>query len=168
MKVVQINAVCHSGSTGRIVAELSQAMNEKNIDNIIAYADGVCDLKNSIRIGNDLDHKVHALFSRLFGLQGYFSYIATKRFLGFLDEYHPDVIHLHNLHSNYINLPLLFKYISKKNIATVITLHDCFFFTGKCVHYTVANCDGWRKECGKCPQLHSGNDSWIFDKTKKC
>ena len=167
MKVVQINAVCHSGSTGRIVDELSKALNGEDIDNIVAYADGVCNLENSIRIGNDLDHKFHALFSRIFGLQGYFSHGATKRFIRFLDEYQPDIIHLHNLHSNYINLPMLFKYISKNNIATVITLHDCFFFTGKCVHYIIAGCNRWQEKCGNCLQLESGNASWFFDRTFK-
>lgn len=168
MKVVQINAVCGPGtSTGRATSELSDFLTAKGIENKIFYGNGSCDRKNSEFIGSKFDHKVHAFLSRLTGLQGYFSYNATKKMLKKLDEFSPDVIHLGNLHGNYICLPLLFKYIIKKQIATVITLHDCFLYTGKCVHYIDASCDKWQKECGNCPQLKNGNPSWFFDRTKK-
>ncbi len=168
MKVVQINAVCTSGSsTGRTVCEWSDFLTENKIENIIFYGNGTSDRKNAIFMGNKLDHKLHAFLSRLFGLQGYFSRRATRKMLKELDRFKPDLIHLRNLHGNYICLPLLFKYIIKNQIATVVTLHDCFFYTGKCVHYIGANCYRWQENCGNCPQLKSGNNSWLFDRTKK-
>ena len=167
MKVVQINCVCDSGSTGRIVSSISDVLTDNGIENYIVYSSGSSSRTNLYRMGNKLDCKVHAFLSRVFGLQGYFSYHSTKKLLKYLDKISPDCVHLHNLHANFINMPMLFNYLIKKNIATVITLHDTFMFTGKCVHYTIAGCKKWMKCCGKCPQLKNGNKSWFFDRTKK-
>lgn len=60
------------------------------------------------------------------------SLLKTARFLRWVDGYAPDVIHLHNLHGSYINLPLLFEYIKKRGIPVVWTLHDCWAFTAIC------------------------------------
>lgn len=83
-----------------------------------------------------------------------------------MDGYKPDVVVLRNLHGNYINLPILLKYLAKNDIATVVVLHDCWFYTGKCCHYTVQGCFKWQEACGNCPQLKKHNKSWFFDRTK--
>ena len=167
MKVVQINAVCEYGSTGRIVSEFSEYLSKEHIDNVIFYGNGFTENKNAYYIGSKFDHKLHAFFSRVSGMQGYFSRRATKKLVAKLKQYCPDIVHLHNLHGNFIHFPTLFHYLSKNPITTVVTLHDCFFYTGKCVHYTMVNCNRWQEKCGDCPQLSSGNASWFFDRTKK-
>ena len=73
---------------------------------------------------------------------------------------------MNNLHSNYVNFKILFQYLAKHNIPTVITLHDCWFYTGKCMHYTKINCDKWKTGCNNCPIFKKGNPSWFFDRTK--
>lgn len=45
---------------------------------VFVYANGKASAGN-IQIGGMLDHKLHALLSRLTGLQGYFSWFETKR-----------------------------------------------------------------------------------------
>lgn len=167
MKIVQINSVCDYGSTGRIVREISDELASRETENYIIFSKGNATGKNIYRMGNEFDRKVHAFLSRLFGMQGYFSFFATKKMLKFLDRVSPDIVHLHNLHSNYINMPMLFKYLIKNDVATVITLHDTFMYTGKCVHYAMADCHKWTECCGECPQLRGGNKSWLFDRTKK-
>jgi hypothetical protein len=79
----------------------------------------------------------------------------------------PDIVHLQNLHGNYINLKRLLTYLGENDIPTVLTLHDCWFFTGMCCHYTVDKCYKWENECFECPQLHKENKSWFFDRTRK-
>ena len=79
----------------------------------------------------------------------------------------PDIVVLHNLHGNFINLPLLLKYLAKHDIATVAVLHDCWFYTGKCCHYVVQNCFKWKETCNNCPSLKKHNPSWFFDRTTK-
>lgn len=166
MKVFQINAVYNLSSTGRTSTELHQSLLSRGIDSYVAYATtNKPDDENLYVIGNENDRKLHALLSRVTGKQGYYSKAATKRLLKYMDSVSPDIVHIRNLHGNYINLPMLLEYLAKKNIATVATLHDFFFLTGKCVYFTASGCDKWQTGCGKCPNLQNGNPTWLFDRT---
>ena len=167
MKVLQINAVYEKFSTGRSTKELHEAMLNKGIESFVACPDLSSLSESSYKIGNKLDWKIHALQSRISGKQGYFSKKATRDLLKYISKINPDIIHLRNLHSNYINLPMLLNYIAKNNIATVLTLHDSWFYTGKCVYYIEYNCERWMEYCGNCPALHIGNKSLFFDKSKE-
>lgn len=167
MKVVQINAVYDKGSTGRIIKEMHHALIECGHESHVFTADYRQNEDNVYRIGNRIDWKIHGLLSRVFGLQGYFSHLATMRLVKSLKSISPDVVHLHNTHANYLNLKMLIKYLNANNIATVITLHDCWYFTGKCMHYTAEGCYRWKDSCGNCPKLHTDNHSWLFDRTGK-
>lgn len=165
MKVLQINAVYEKFSTGRTTKELHEALKSKEIESFVACPDLASLSENAYKIGNKLDWKFHALLSRITGKQGYFSQLATKGLLNYISAVKPDVIHLRNLHSNYINLPMLLKYIAEKDIATVLTLHDSWFYTGKCVYYIECNCNRWEANCGNCPALKAGNPSLFLDET---
>ena len=168
MKVLQINAVNAVGSIGQNVKDLNDYLISNGHSSVVAYSKGPSvNPENEFRIGNNADTKLHGLFSRLFGLQGYFSRGATKKLLRFMDDFKPDVVVLNNLHGNFINLPFLLKYLADKDIATVAVLHDCWFYTGKCCHYTVEGCYKWQDGCGNCPSLKKHNVSWFFDKTAK-
>lgn len=168
MKILQINAVYNIGSTGRNTTELHYALLERDFDSYVACSmAGIVNEDRLFMIGDRKDRKIHALFSRLSGKQAYFSTKATKKLIDFMDKIKPDVVHLGNLHANFINLPLLLKYLEKNDIATVITLHDFWFMTGKCVHFIEADCYKWKTECENCPNLKSGNSSWFFDRTNK-
>lgn len=167
MKVLQINAICGNKSTGRTTIELAKALEDHGHAGYVAYGEGNTDYQKSYFIGNWLDHKIHALLSRIFGLQGYFSNMATKKLIKYIEAISPDVVHLRNLHGNFVNLPMLLKFLSNRDIATVITLHDCYFFTGKCFHYTTNQCYKWQFMCGECPYVDQGMPSWFFDRTHK-
>lgn len=170
MKIVQINETCGTGSIGRTTSEFAEACSKLGHDSYVFYASGTPAYKKSYQIGNSFYQKAHAVWSRVTGEQGYASYIPTIQLLKKLDEIEPDIVHLGNLHANYINLGMLLKYLARKNIATVITLHDCWFFTGKCTYYVPANCQKWQDNCGECPLLHKDNVNptlW-FDRTSKC
>lgn len=166
MKVLQINAVSGISSTGRTCIELAQFLDKCGYDSYIAYSDGPV-YDKGFRIGNPFEIKLHGLLSRVFGLQAYFSVKGTLKLLKYMDALKPDVVHLRNLHGNYINLRLLLSYLAKRDVPTVITLHDCWFYTGKCCHYTVQCCSKWQTECFNCPRIHKDNPSWIFDCTRK-
>ena len=168
MKILQINAVYKTLSTGRNVYEMNQAFSGQGHIAVAAYSVGtVEDPKAEYLIGNTYGQKLHALLSRGVGLQGYFSSHSTRKLLRYIDEFAPDVVVLHNLHANYIHLPMLLKYLAKKDIPTVAVLHDCWFYTGKCCHYTVAGCYRWQEQCGNCPAKKKYNKSWLFDRSFK-
>ena len=163
MRVLQINANFGFGSTGLIVKDIAEQSEKEGLEAFCAYQKTSTPVNNGYQIGNSLDWKLHGLFSRMFGRQGYYSSLATKRFLKYVAKINPDVIHLHNLHSNYINIDLLLKYIAKKDIPTIITLHDCWFFTGKCFHYADVPCDRYKTGCGSCPKKAAPPKSLFFD-----
>ncbi|MDE7136024.1 MAG: glycosyltransferase, partial [Muribaculaceae bacterium] len=136
MKVLQINAVYGYSSTGVIMKHIRDYSIRSGIESYVAFSKGHGLKEDNIyEIGSYADHKIHALLSRIAGKQGYFSYFATKRLLKYIGEIKPDIVHLHNLHSNYINLNMLLKYLAEKDIITVVTMHDCWYFTGGCFHY---------------------------------
>ena len=167
MKILQINAVNKIASTGRNAFELSEYLSLHGHSSVIAYSKGPSvNPDREFKIGGNTDTKIHGLMSRLFGKQGYYSNGATKKLLRYMNDYAPDVVVLNNLHGNYINLPMLLKYLAKKDIATVAVLHDCWFYTGKCCHYTTQGCYKWQDSCGNCPTLKKYNKSWFFDRTK--
>lgn len=167
MKVLQINAVLGFGSTGIIVKDVGDMLEREGHEAYYAYQSSSYTPKRGFKIGNKLDWKYHALYTRIFGKQAYASKRATKALLKWIDGVKPDVVHLHNLHSNYINLNMLCDYLAENNVPTVITMHDCWYFTGKCTHYLHRGCERWRESCGACPQLKSEVSSWIFDNTSK-
>ena len=167
MKVLQINALYEKLSTGRTMKEMHEFMQEHGIESYVASPVLDRHLKNSYKIGNNLDMKMHALLSRITGEQAYFSYFSTKGLLGYIKKINPDIVHLRNLHGNYINLKLLMKYLAENDIAVAVTLHDCWFYTGKCCHYIEDHCYRWKEDCGHCPALKKYNKSWFFDRTRK-
>lgn len=165
MKILQINAVYGISSTGRTTKELQEVLCEQGHEAVSAVAKTNTEDANIIILGNALGRKLHAFFSRVTGKQGYFSFYATRKLLKIIDKDRPDVVHLRNLHTNYIHLPRLLKELARKDLATVITLHDCWFFTGKCTHYVQEKCYKWQTGCFDCPKLKADNESWFFDKT---
>mgnify|MGYP004643128607 FL=1 len=129
-----------------------------NFNVTVAYPSSKSNMKNhnskDIVIGNKISRNVHLILGYLTGLNGCFSYIDTLCFIKKIKKIKPDIIHLHNLHNCYINLPLLFKYIKKNNIKIIWTLHDCWAFTGHCPHFTMTNCNKWKDKCQECKQYH--------------
>ena len=159
MKILQINAVYGIGSTGKIVRDISDKLIEQGHESYAMWATG-CRTRPEggeaelIRIGNLVDHKLHALLYRLTGGQGMFSKAATKRACKQMLDISPDIVHLHNLHSNYIHLPTLFEFLAKEDIPTLITLHDCWFFCGYCTYYkNQGDCQKWLEGCQDCPAV---------------
>ncbi len=166
MKVLQINATYGVGSTGLIVRDIASEIEKEGGQAYFAYQKAIKHVQNGYQVGNPLDWKIHALLCRIFGKQAYFSKWATKKLIKYIAKIKPDVIHLHNLHSNYVNLKVLIEYIAQNDFATVITLHDCWFFTGKCFHYADIGCNGFMKNCENCPKKKERPQSLFYDRAK--
>ena len=155
MKVLMINVVCGIRSTGRICTDLATALETQGHEVKIAYGrENVPEQfrKYAVRIGSDLDVKLHGVKARLLDGAGFGSKKVTKQFIEWIKEYDPDVIHLHNIHGYYINVEVLFKYLKTCGKKIIWTLHDCWSFTGHCVYFDYVGCDKWKTGCSDCPQ----------------
>ena len=166
MKVVQINAVNRFSSTGTNTYELHRYLTQHGLESYICCTNDNNPEDGVFRIGNRLDYKLHALLSRITGLQGYFSQKATKTLVNRLETIKPNVVVLGNLHGNYVNLKILFSYLSQNDVAVVNVLHDCWSFTGHCCHYTKIGCKKWLYHCHDCPLLREDNVSYV-DRSNK-
>lgn len=166
MKVVMINSVSGYGSTGSICVDIAMELERQGHECFIAYGQISRGYHNEFKIGTKLENHLHNVGSRLFGKQGYFTKRGTKKLVDFLRSFNPDVIHLHNLHGNYLNLEVLFEYLIEVQKPIVWTLHDCWAFTGKCVYFTDVSCEKWKSECYNCPQIKKYPPSLFLDQSQ--
>lgn len=155
MKILQINTVYGTGSTGKIAKEIHDICKDENIECYSAYrcnTDKQIYFEDSIEISSVIDSRIHGFIARLTMFKGCCSFIKTLNFIKRIKKYSPNIIHIHNLHGSYVNIPLLFRYIKRNNIPVVWTLHDCWSFTAICSHFSIAKCDRWKTGCNNCPQ----------------
>lgn len=109
---------------------------------------------NHFYYGSYVENSAHHVWGIWTGCNCRLSRFATYRLIRRLKKLNPTTIHLHNLHSGYLHLGVLFNYFKKSGVPVVWTLHDCWAFTGQCAHFTAVKCDKWRSGCGGCPQLN--------------
>lgn len=150
-----INTVCGIRSTGRICTDIARELITENHEIRIAYGrENVPEeyRRYAVRIGTDFGIKLHGLKARLFDGAGFGSVNATRKFIKWVEEYNPDVIHLHNIHGYYINIELLFQYLKRCGKKVIWTLHDCWSFTGHCTYFDCVDCNKWKTRCHSCPQ----------------
>lgn len=154
MKVLQINSVNY-GSTGNIMFGLSELIQDHGDQCLCAT--GFTRHKNRRReripVGGVLSKSYHMFAARRSGKHGCYSKAATRRLIAKIKSFSPDVIHLHNVHGWYLNIPILFAFLRESKIPVVWTLHDCWAFTGGCAQFRLCDCSRWQWGCGQCPQL---------------
>lgn len=171
MKVLMINSVCGIRSTGRICTDIAEVLEANGHETKIVYGrERVPQIfeKYSVRIGNEFDIKCNALKARFFDNEGFNAKNMTKKLIAYIDDYKPDMIHLHNLHGYYVNIELLFTYLSHTHIPIVFTMHDCWAITGHCAYFTMEKCEKWKVEgCSKCPQKKKYPSSYVCDSSAR-
>lgn len=170
MKILQINSVCGIRSTGRICTDIADTLEKEGHICKIAYGRETVPKQHrerAVRIGSSLSVKIDALLTRLFDNAGFNSVSATKKFIKWVKEYDPDIIHLHNIHGYYINIKILFDYLKESGKPVVWTFHDCWPFTGHCSHFVTANCDKWKSGCFSCLRKKAYPSSLLFDFSKR-
>ena len=168
MKIVQINTVCGTGSTGKITVALYELSKHYNYEPLIAYGRGDSpEHINGFKIGNKIDFYEHVLTNFFQGKSGFGSKRVTEKFLQWLDTVQPDILHLHNLHGFYINIEMLFDYIKRHNISVLWTFHDCWPITGQCAYFDYANCSKWKTGCYKCPIYRTSYPYSLFKDNSK-
>ncbi|MFX0558405.1 glycosyltransferase [Maribacter sp. CXY002] len=161
-KVLQINTVAGFGSTGRIADNIGEQAKQQNWESFLAY--GRKEGKSTsqlFKIENKLGNFYHLVMTRLTDKHGLGSTNATKKFIKYIQDLNPDIIHLHNIHGYYLNYKLLFDFLNNLDTPLVWTLHDCWSFTGHCSYFDFVECGKWKEECNQCPQLHSYPKSYV-------
>ena len=164
MRIVQINATCGVGSTGKICVAVSEKLTKRGLENYILYCGTESDYPCSIQYADVHCIKTEALRSHLNGRYGFNSKAITRRLISHLDKIRPDIIHLHNIHGHNCDLEELFHFLAGRHVKVFWTFHDCWAFTAYCPYFDIAKCDKWRTGCSDCPQYREY--SLLFDRSK--
>lgn len=164
MKVVQINAYYNQGSTGKICKSISNILNKNNIENYVFYTQNNNNDQNGINYNfGKLYTLIQSIKSKILGNNGFNSKLITYRLIKYIEEINPDIVHLHNLHAQNINLTIFLDFLKQQKIKTIFTFHDCWLITGYCTHFDMVGCDKWKYGCRNCEYYK--NYSFFVDKS---
>lgn len=166
MRVLLIDVNCKYSSTGKIVYSLYKGLRNDGNEASICYGRGpLVEEPDIYKFGLDWETRIHAGLARITGLNGYFSPISTRRLIKYIENFKPDIVHIHELHAYFVNFKPLLEYLKEKKIKVVWTFHCEYMYTGKCGHAN--ECSNFKHGCGHCPEVHEYPKSLFFDFTKK-
>lgn len=155
MRIIEINSY-KNGSTGSIMTSIAREAKKNGHEVIMCYPHSRMNIKayqkGDYLIGNRITRNIGALLHFYFGIELLPNLLSTLMLLFKIIRVNPDIIHLHNLHGSYLNLPVLFLYLKITKKRTIWTLHDCWSFTGHCAHYVDISCGKWKTSCNNCPK----------------
>lgn len=156
-RIVEINVSCNYGSTGHIVEAIGQMAIWKGHEVLSVHGGRYVhpSALPTLPTQSSVMDYVHYMLGGITGKQGRFSTCATKRLVKKLQAWHPDIIHLHNIHGYYLDYEVLFRYLEQAHIPVIWTLHDCWPMTGHCAYYATETgiCEHWQTECHHCSKL---------------
>ena len=166
MKIMQINCVYKTGSTGKITYDLHKALTERGIESVVCFGRGKKVKEPKVyKTCGELYAKFNNLLSRITGVMYGGCFFSTNRLFSVIKKEKPDIVHLHCINGYFVNIYRLIGWLKKHNIKTVLTLHAEFMFTANC-GYSL-DCDKWKTGCGDCPRNREETNSFFLDGTAR-
>jgi glycosyltransferase involved in cell wall biosynthesis len=163
MKILSINLFFKEGSTGKIVYDIHMGLINNDHISKICYGLGYHNEKNIFKYSSEFFSKLYTYIAALTGMQYMLSFLETEKLLRFIKQENPDIVHIHVINCNTVNIYKLLEFLKKNNQKTVITFHAEYLYTGGCSH--AIDCMRWKTGCGNCPRLWNGVHSLFFDFT---
>lgn len=164
MKVLQINCVYPTGSTGKIMHEIHKGLCAQGEESVICYGRGTnVKQPNVYKTCSELSAKFYNGVSRFTGLPYGGCRISTNRLLSIIKKEQPDIVHLHCINGYFVNIYRLIQWLKDNHVKTVVTNHAEFYYTANCGH--AYDCQRWMYGCGNCPALKRATKSLLWDKT---
>lgn len=167
MKILQVNCVYGNGSTGKITSVLHKELLANEIESIVCYGRGDKTTDTNVyKICSELYSKANNFFSRVSGVMYGGCFNSTRRLLTLIEKEQPDLVHLQCINGYFVNIYALLEYLKKNNIATVLTLHAEFMYTGGCGY--AFDCEKWKDipGCGNCSNWKMETKSVFRDRTR--
>lgn len=165
MKVILINTVYPGGSTGKIVTALESRYQSLGIETVVLYGHGDRSDAQHVKIAADFYMKLQALRSRLTGVMYGGCLLSTRRAIRVIQKEKPDIVHLHCLNSNFINIFRLLTWLKENRVPTVLTNHAEFMYTANCGHSF--ECERYQTGCVGCPRPKLVTKAWFTDGTHR-
>jgi glycosyltransferase involved in cell wall biosynthesis len=166
--LLQISIEVNSGSVGRIAEQIGKTAIDYGWESYITYARNHLPSKSkTIKIGNRLDIYWHGINTRLFDNHCLKSTGSTIKLIAQIKAIKPDIILLHHIHGYFLNMEVLFNYLSIIDTPVVWIFHDCWSMTGHCAYFDYVDCNKWLDGCYKCPQKNRYPASFFLDRSKR-
>ncbi|MBQ4037602.1 MAG: glycosyltransferase [Clostridia bacterium] len=165
MKILHVNCL-DTGSTGKIISSISRFMALEKHESVLCAATCLGEEKSFLKCYRTSLPKEQGIYRRisfLLGLRYGFAPFSTRRILRIIKNERPDVVHLHSINCNMVNIYALLRFLKHRSIPTVVTNHAEFLYTGSCSH--AGECTGFLANCGNCPHLFEAAESKLFDRT---
>lgn len=166
MKILTINCYYKEYSTGKIISDIERELASRGCQFVHCYECGEKSVEsNAYRLSGYWEYRVYYALSHLLGSQYGGGIFSNLRLMRILKKERPDIVHIHCPNAFSLNLYWLLSYLKKNKIATVITNHAEYFFTGNCAH--ADDCNGYMSGCRRCPDYKSATHSLLFNRTEK-
>ncbi len=170
MKVIQINSVYGSGSTGKLVKDLRDGLERRGIEAGVCYGRGTgsgTEGPGIFRICSEPYAKMNHLAADVSGIMYGGCLYSTRRLLSILAREKPDIVHLQCINGYFVNIYKLLDWLKTNHVNTVLTLHAEFMYTGGCSH--AYECRKWKEEagCRHCPRWKAATGSLFTDRTDR-
>ena len=165
MKILLMNTCYPFGSTGRIVQALENYYKDLGHETTIIYGQGPKINGNYFKITSLFYRKLQAFRSRVTGVMYGGCFLSTCRAIKIIKKEKPDIVHLHCLNSNFINIFKILSWLNENRIKTVLTNHAEFMYTANCGY--AFDCVNYLIGCRNCPRFKSETKSWFLNGTHK-
>lgn len=164
MKVLQVNCVYNTGSTGKIMYDIHTELLNNGHESVICYGRGAkTHDANVYKTCGELYSKFNNLLSRFTGIMYGGCFFSTNKLISVIKKEKPDIVHIHCINNHFVNIYRLVTFLKKSGIKTVLTLHAEFMHTANCGY--ALECEKWKSGCGKCPRLKKETKAYFFDGT---
>lgn len=138
-------------SVGKIASSIMDYLNNNGSICKLFYARDYREGGNYIKFANKFEIYSNALSARIFDNDGFCCSFSTNKLIKELDNFKPDIVHLHTAHGYYLNIIKLFSYLNENNIKIVRTMHDAWAITGHCAFFGDGSCNNWlNSDCRYC------------------
>lgn len=166
MRILQINCVYGTGSTGKITKDIHLALLKHGVESFVCYGRGKQSEDENVRLVScDAISRVRKMIASLDGIPYGFTRWTNGRLEEEIEQIHPDIIHLQCINGYFVDIYRLLNYLKKKKYPTILTLHAEFMHTGGCGY--ALDCNQWIDGCQKCERLKSGLGVAGLDQVKR-
>jgi len=155
MRILQVNVRLSEGGAAQVARTLEIELEKLGHTTSFLYGYGKNGYKSKLhnpekhfKFTSKLSAAINLIIFRIFGREIAIAPWLTKiRLQKILRKF--DIIHLHVIHSYFLEYKILFDSIEKSGLPVVWTMHDQWIVTGRCA--LPGTCQLWRTGCKKCP-----------------
>lgn len=149
-RILYINVSHKNGSTGRLIDSIVSSPEAEDTEYMVMFQQGNNENEYSFRFENRFESILRRGTHRFFGNLEWVTVPETRRLIKKIKEFNPDLIHIHTLHHQCTNYLMLFNFLKEFEKPVIITVHDCWIYTGGCYHYTKFGCRQFETGCQNC------------------